>query len=68
MLKWLVPVLLLAAKSCVFVGGLLYGVFTVGVPTHDTSPAVAALEKRDMNTAECQCGVSDCPKAFSKQS
>ena len=51
MAKWLIPMLLIAAGGCVFAGGLLYGVITVGVPTPDATPAVAAREARDADAA-----------------
>jgi hypothetical protein len=51
MAKWLIPVLLIATGVCVFAGGLMYGVVTVGVPTPDATPAVAAREVRDADAA-----------------
>ncbi len=47
MVKWLIPSVACAAGVSVFAAGLLYGVFTVGVPTPDASPSVAAQEARD---------------------
>jgi hypothetical protein len=49
--KWLIPTLACAAGVSVFAVGLLYGVFTVGVPTPDAPPSVAAREARDVALA-----------------
>jgi hypothetical protein len=49
--KWLIAVALTATGMCVCAGGLLYGVFTVGVPTPDATPAVAAQERLDTERA-----------------
>jgi len=51
-LKWLIPVLLIVVGVFIFVGGLVYGVVTVGVPSHDAPPEVAARENRDMYRAD----------------
>lgn len=51
MVKWLVPVLLIAAGVCVSAGGLVYGVVTVGVPGPDVPPAVAARDQRNMDVS-----------------
>ena len=48
MAKWLIPALLIATGACLFGGGLVYGVVTVGVPTQDATPEVAAREARDV--------------------
>jgi hypothetical protein len=50
--KWLIPKILLGAGICLFGAGLLYGVFTVGVPTPDATPSVAAQEARDLRIAD----------------
>jgi hypothetical protein len=46
--KWLIPSGICAAGFVLFAVALLYGVFTVGVPTPDASPSVAAREARDV--------------------
>lgn len=51
MAKWCIAVALIAAGGFVSAGGLLYGVFTVGVPTPDATPAVAAQERCDSDRA-----------------
>ena len=49
--KWLIPIIACAVGGFVFAVGLLYGVFTVGVPTPDAPPSVAAQESRDVALA-----------------
>jgi len=49
--KWLNPVVVLVAGGCLSASGLFYGIFTVGVPTPDATPAVAAQERRDTDRA-----------------
>lgn len=49
MTKWLIPAAVIAGGGCLFAGGILYGVVTVGVPAPDAPPAVAAQEDRDVN-------------------
>lgn len=46
-MKWLIPTFACGAGLITFVAGLMYGVITVGVPTPDAPPAVAAREVRD---------------------
>lgn len=50
MVKWLIPatVIAIVAGGGLFAVGMLYGVLTVGVPTPDAPPAVAARENRDV--------------------
>ena len=47
-MKWILPVLILVLGLLIAAGGLLYGGITVGVPTQDASPAIAAAESRNM--------------------
>jgi hypothetical protein len=51
MVKWLIPVAFLLLGGCVFCGGIFYGVFSVGVPSQDATPEVAAREQRDVDRA-----------------
>jgi len=46
-MRWRYPLILIAFAVCVFVFGLAYGVVTVGVPTQDPTPAIAAAEARN---------------------
>jgi hypothetical protein len=50
-MKWLIPASVITVGICIFVGGLLYGVLTVGVPTPDAPHPVAAQENRDVGRA-----------------
>ena len=43
------PVAVIAGGGCLFAGGFLYGVVTVGVPAPDAPPAIAAQEDRDVS-------------------
>ena len=50
-MKWLIPKILLGVGIGLFGFSLLFGVFTVGVPTPNATPAVAAQEVRDGDVA-----------------
>ena len=45
-MTWRAPLIVVAAGCLIFGGGLLYGVFSVGVPTQDPTPEIFAYEKR----------------------
>jgi len=47
MVKWLIPLAGVFVGVAIFVGGVFYGVYTVGVPTQDLTPEKAAQEEKD---------------------
>ena len=50
MAKWVTSIACVVGV-CLFGAGLLYGVLTVGVPTPDAAPSVAARQARDFHWA-----------------
>ena len=49
---WAIPLLVCILGTVVLCGGFLYGAISVGVPTPNAPPAIAAREARDLWIAD----------------